>query len=98
MSCSGLNLKQAQSAWPPSRSNGVRWLEKAGTRGYVEAQALLATLCLNGLGPEQAGDGPGAAGLFAAQSTAGPNYETALHWARLAAQGGSAEGQAVLGF
>src|SRR5665213_3016145 len=40
---------------PPSRGNGVRWLEKAATRGYVEAQALLATLCLNGLGPEQAG-------------------------------------------
>ncbi len=83
---------------PPSRGNGVRWLEKAATRGYVEAQALLATLCLNGMGPEQAGGEPGAAGLFGAQTTAGPNYETALHWARRAAEGGSAEGQAVLGF
>src|SRR5580698_8372900 len=46
---------------PPSRGNGVRWLEKAATRGYVEAQALLATLCLNGLGPEQAVGEPGAA-------------------------------------
>ena len=42
---------------PPSRGNGVRWLEKAATQGYVEAQALLATLCLNGMGPEQAGGG-----------------------------------------
>src|ERR1700681_2888541 len=58
---------------PPSRSNGVRWLEKAATRGYVEAQALLATLCLNGMGPEQAGNGPGAAVLFGAQGIAGPN-------------------------
>ena len=40
---------------PPSRGEGVRWLEKAATRGFVEAQALLATLCLNGMGPEQTG-------------------------------------------
>src|SRR6202041_662992 len=79
---------------PPSRNNGVRWLEKAATQAYVEAQALLATLCLNGLGPVEAGGAPGEASLFGAQNTAGPNYETALHWARLAAQGGSAEGQA----
>src|ERR1700681_4314241 len=58
---------------PPSRGNGVRWLEKAAARGYVEAQALLATLCLNGMGPEQAGNGPGAAVLFGAQGIAGPN-------------------------
>ena len=83
---------------PPSRGNGVRWLEKAATHGYVEAQALLATLCLNGMGPEQAGGEPGAAVLFGGQTTAGPDYETALHWARRAAEGGSAEGQAVLGF
>src|SRR5271155_2196622 len=42
---------------PPSRGNGVRWVEKAAARGYVEAQALLATLCLNGMGPDQTGTG-----------------------------------------
>src|SRR5271155_3100318 len=42
---------------PPSRGNGVRWLEKAARQGYVEAQALLATLCLNGMGPDQTGTG-----------------------------------------
>src|ERR1700677_1830866 len=78
---------------PPSRSDGVRWLEKAAAQGYVEAQALLATLCLNGLGPEQT-----APVLFGAPSTAGPDFETSLYWARRAAQGGSAEGQAVMGF
>src|ERR1700733_8959681 len=52
---------------PPGRANGVRWLGKAATQGYVEAQALLATLCLNGMGPEQAGAGPGAALLFGPQ-------------------------------
>src|SRR5207342_3040889 len=67
---------------PHSRGNGVRWMEKAATQGYVEAQALLATLCLNGMGPEQSGAGPGGAVLFGKQGTAGPDYETALHWAR----------------
>src|SRR5664279_6426768 len=60
---------------PPSRGNGVRWLEKAATQGYVEAQALLATLCLNGMGPEQAGGEASGAVLFGAQTNAGPNYE-----------------------
>src|SRR3954447_24534830 len=54
---------------PHSRGNGVRWLEKAATQGYVEAQALLATLCLNGLGPES-GSEPSAALLFGAQAPA----------------------------
>src|SRR5277367_3117348 len=88
---------------PPSRGNGVRWLEKAATQGYVEAQALLAILCLNGMGPGQIAAGeiggvPAAAVLFGSHSTAAPDFETALHWARRAAQGGSAEAQAVLGF
>src|ERR1700677_1408800 len=83
---------------PPGRATGVRWLEKAATQGYVEAQALLATLCLNGMGPEQAAPGSGGALLFGGQSNAGPDFETALHWARRAAEGGSAEGQAVLGY
>jgi len=34
---------------PPSRADGVRWVERAATKGYVEAQALLATLCLHGM-------------------------------------------------
>src|SRR5580700_6676130 len=56
---------------PPSRGNGVRWLEKAATQGYVEAQALLATLCLNAMGPEQTGGQPSTAVLFGAQTTTG---------------------------
>ena len=34
---------------PPSRSQGARWLERAGNQGYVEAQVLLATLYVHGL-------------------------------------------------
>ena len=29
---------------PPSRTEGVRWVERAAAKGFVEAQALLATL------------------------------------------------------
>src|ERR1700692_4037707 len=50
---------------PPSRTEGVRWVERAATKGYVEAQALLATLCLHGMGPGFADASPNAgAGLF----------------------------------
>ena len=34
---------------PPSRVEGVRWLERAANQGYVEAQAQLATLAIHGL-------------------------------------------------
>src|SRR5579864_7416415 len=34
---------------PPSRVEGVRWLERAANQGYVEAQSRLATLSIYGL-------------------------------------------------
>ncbi len=80
---------------PPSRADGVRWVERAATKGYVEAQALIATLCLHGMAPGDANTG---SGLFGGQTMAEPDYPTAAKWARRAAEGGSAEGQAVLGF
>ena len=83
---------------PPGRANGVRWLEKAATQGYVEAQALLATLCLNGMGPDSGRVRLWRGDAIRWPGTAGPDFETALHWARRAAEGGSAEGQAVLGY
>ena len=84
---------------PPSRADGVRWVERAATKGYVEAQALLATLCLHGMGPGFADAGANAgAGLFGGQTLAEPDYPNAAKWATWAAEAGSAEGQAVLGF
>jgi hypothetical protein len=83
---------------PPSRSQGARWLERAANQGYVEAQALLATLFIHGLAAD-AGDGHlGAANLFAADTTVAPDYAAAERWARRAADGGSADGQALLAF
>ncbi|MEA2736963.1 MAG: uncharacterized protein QOH05_270, partial [Acetobacteraceae bacterium] len=84
---------------PPSRADGVRWVERAATKGYVEAQALLATLCLHGMGPGFADAGPeSGAGLFGGQIAAEPDYPNAAKWARRAAEAGSSDGQAVLGF
>src|SRR6185312_1187185 len=34
---------------PPSRAEGTRWLERAASHGYVEAQSLLAALHVRGL-------------------------------------------------
>ena len=34
---------------PASRAQGARWLQRAGDQGYVEAQALLATLYIHGM-------------------------------------------------
>ena len=94
---------------PRSRVEGIRWLERAADPtsgptsggGHVEAQSLLAALYLHGLGGP--GD-PGAAasgadrGLFAGNETQAPDFLIAARWARMAAQAGSADGQAVLAY
>src|ERR1019366_4548720 len=43
---------------PPSAVEGARWLERAGSRGYVEAQSMLAALYVHGIPGSAA---PGAA-------------------------------------
>ena len=49
------------------------------SKGYVEAQALLATLCLHGMAPGFADAGPNAgAGLFGGQTTGGAGLSRAL--------------------
>ena len=80
---------------PLSRAEGVRWLEQAGRHGHVEGQSLLAILFLNGM----AGRCEQIAGsLFSTGETADPDYRAAADWARIAAEAGSAEAQAVLAF
>ncbi len=86
---------------PQSRTDAVRWMERAAGRGYVEAQALLATLCLHGLSPTHVQAGAaGGGGLFTpVQGQLGEaDFPTAAKWARLAAEAGSAEAQALLAF
>src|SRR5215472_13501633 len=81
---------------PPSRADGARWLEKAANQGYVEAQAQLAMLAIHGM--VAAATTKLSTRLFGADETTPPDFETSLRWARKAAEGGSADGQAVLGY
>ena len=66
------------SGVPASRAEGARWLERAAGRGHIEAQTLLAALCVNGLADlRPAGEGQ-ADRLFVAEQQAGPDFESAL--------------------
>src|ERR1700676_3108141 len=49
---------------PPSRAEGVRWLERAATHGYCDAQTLLGALCVHGLANGTHANGTMGARLF----------------------------------
>jgi TPR repeat protein len=87
---------------PSSRTEGARWLERAASHGCVEAQSLLAAFHVRGLaGATNSGslsDGGHANQLFADDALAEPDFESALKWARQAADSGSSEAQALLGY
>jgi TPR repeat protein len=81
---------------PPSRAEGIRWLERAADHDHVEAQSQLAIIYLHGAAG--APDPKSAASLFDVGDIADPDYVTAMRRARKAAEAGSGEAQAVLGF
>ncbi|MBX9823644.1 MAG: SEL1-like repeat protein [Xanthobacteraceae bacterium] len=87
---------------PPSRAEGAWWLERAASHGCVEAQSLLAALYVHGLAGATNGgscsDEAHANRLFAGDAPAEPDFEAALKWARAAAERGSSEAQALLGY
>jgi TPR repeat protein len=83
---------------PPSRIEGVRWLERAANQGYVEAQAQLATLSIHGLAGAPDPEAPNVSGLFTTNHAVQADFGTGINWARKAAEAGSADGQAVLGY
>ena len=89
---------------PPSGTEAVRWLERAAGHGYLEAQSTLAAMYIHGipgLSGAQVGEsltGRPAAALFSANEPAKPDFERALEWARRAAEGGSADGQALYAY
>ena len=87
------------SGVPASRTEGARWLERAAGRGHIEAQTLLAALCVNGLAdlePLPGKDKPAA--CLSAEEQSGPDYNSALKWSRQAAEAGSVQGQAMLAY
>ena len=90
------------SGVPRSQAEGARWLQRAASHGYVEAQSLLAALCVHGLAGVTSGDPvgsePRADRLFAADAPADPDFKSAMKWARQAAEAGSAKGQALLAY
>src|SRR5260370_6427475 len=74
------------SGVPASRTEGARWLERAAGRGHIEAQTLLAALCVNGLAELKPGAREGQADrLFATEQPARPDFESGLTWSRKAA-------------
>jgi TPR repeat protein len=87
---------------PASQTEGARWLERAASHGCVEALSLLAALCVRGLAGKtkgrSRGDDAGANRLFTVDAPADPDFESALKWARPAAEAGSPEGQALVGY
>jgi hypothetical protein len=87
------------SGVPVSRRDGAAWLERAAQAGWVEAQTLLATLYLYGLAGRKQKSALGGP-LFARAGAAAdePDYPEALRWARMGAEGGSPEAQALLGY
>ena len=62
---------------PASRTEGIRWLERAAHQGHIEAQSQLAVFYLLG---------------------SGRDYAKAMQQARVAAEAGSGEAQALLAF
>ncbi|MGE0750959.1 MAG: hypothetical protein AB7K64_10265 [Variibacter sp.] len=87
---------------PSSRTEGARWLERAASHNCIEAQSLLAALHVRGLANAANGnaltDGVHPNRLFESDAPAEPDFRSALKWARLAAERGSPEAQALLGY
>ena len=84
---------------PPSALEGARWLRRAADHGNADAQALLAALYTTGLAKDEDSTGSSSSeSLFKSQSLREPDFETALRFARKAAEAGSASGQAILGY
>ncbi|MBS0642481.1 MAG: sel1 repeat family protein [Proteobacteria bacterium] len=76
---------------PPSLPDALRWLTRAAEAGDVPAQTQLASLALRGVHPAPPGS------LFVPDPNADPDYHSAERWSRRAADGGSADGKALLG-
>jgi uncharacterized protein len=73
----------------------LRWLTCAAEGGDVDAQALLASLALQGIGADAEGELLEAPSRFAGRP---PNYQEVMKWGERAAEGGSADAQALLGY
>ncbi len=80
---------------PSCPDAALRWLTRAAEGGDVEAQALLASLALQGISVGEEGGLLEAASRFAGRP---PDYQQAMKWGQRAAANGSAEAQTMLGY
>ena len=84
---------------PRSRASATQWLTRAGEAGDKDAQAVLAALYLTGASKASGATAQqGVASVFADDGATEPDFERALHWAKPAADAGSADAQALLGY
>ncbi|MBS1102526.1 SEL1-like repeat protein [Gluconobacter sp. Dm-62] len=86
---------------PPSLEDGARWIFLAAEAGHIEAAFVLATLYTIGLPEGFEIRASGKALDLSHTPAAGPrhpDFHLGIHWARIAAEGGSPDGQALLGY
>ncbi|MBS1004402.1 tetratricopeptide repeat protein [Acetobacter thailandicus] len=86
---------------PPNLPEGVRWMRRAARKGWPKAGFTMATLYLNGL-PASIEDQGSSGALFGASSPlvekGEPNFHRAAVWAKLSAELGDVDGQAIYGY
>ena len=80
---------------PSSPDAALRWLTCAAEGDDVDAQALLASLALQGISVDAEGGLLEAASRYAGRP---PDYREVMKWGQRAADGGSADAQAMLGY
>ena len=85
---------------PVSYVDSRRWLREAASHGHIDAQWLLAALCIQGVDALNTREDTchGGASLFSNQDAPKPDFTEGEKWARRAAERGSADGQAVLAY
>lgn len=86
------------SGVPVSRREATRWLERAAAHGSAEAQVLVAVMWLQGVAVADDPAADLASPVTDRIEASEPDFRAAYKWAQMAAQGGSAEGQALLGY
>jgi TPR repeat protein len=85
---------------PVSRAEGLHWLTRAALQGHVEAKWQLAVLYLQGFSPSDDGEKVSGkiASLRSGNEAGEPDFVAAERWARVAAEAGSGDGQAILAY
>ncbi|MBV8698231.1 MAG: sel1 repeat family protein, partial [Bradyrhizobium sp.] len=88
------------SGVPLSRIDALHWLTRAAAQAHRDAQWRLAVLYLQGFGRslEQGKTSDPVVSLPLREDVGEPDFVAAEKWARLAAEAGSGDGQAVLAY